>query len=95
MEMSEHEKTDPQTYYRPDKEKEWRKARPYGIDCKEDYSKPETHGMRVRLDGGTPDMIESQENWSEGCVEMGGGKEVVLSYSDGSVKESGTTGSGA
>ena len=40
-------------------------------------------------------MINSQEDWSEDCVEMDGGKEVVLSYSKGSVKESGTTGSGA
>ena len=51
--------------------------------------------MRVRLDGGTPDMIKSQGNWSEDCVEIDGGKEVVLSYSDGSVKDSGTIGSGA
>ena len=51
--------------------------------------------MRVRLGGGTPDMIKSQGDWSEDCAEMDGGKEVVLSYSGGSVKQSGTIGSGA
>ena len=40
-------------------------------------------------------MINSQGDWNENCVEMDGGKEVVLSYSDGSVKESGTIGPGA
>ena len=59
MEMAECEKTDPQMYYRPGKEAEWRKTRPYGVDYKEDYSKPKMHDMRVRLGGGTPDMIKS------------------------------------
>ena len=95
MDMAEHEENDPRTYYRPDKEKEWRKARPYGTDYKEDYSKPETHDIKVRLDGGALDEINSQGGWSENCVEMHGGKEVVISYSGGSVKESGAIGSGA
>ena len=51
--------------------------------------------MRVRLDGGAPDMITSQRDWSEDCVEMNGRKEVVLSYFGGSVKDSGAIGSGA
>ena len=52
MEMAEREENYPRTYYRPDKEKEWREARPYGTDYKEDYSTPKTHDMKVRLDGG-------------------------------------------
>ena len=51
--------------------------------------------MRVRLGGAAPDMVKSQGDWGEDCVEVDGGREVVLSYSDGSVKESGTIGSGA
>ena len=51
--------------------------------------------MRVRLDGGAPNMIKSQGDWSGDCAEMDGGREVVLSYSGGSVKDSGTIGSGA
>ena len=93
--MAEYERADPQKYYRPDKEEEWRKTHPYGIDYKGDYSKPETHDMRVRFDGGAPDMTRPKGDWGEDCAEMGGGKEVVLSYSGGSVKDSGTIGSGA
>ena len=51
--------------------------------------------MRVLPGGGAPVMIKSQGDWNEDCVEMDGGKEVVLSYSGGSVKDSGTIGSGA
>ena len=51
--------------------------------------------MQVRLDGGATDVVKSQGNWSDECVETEGGEEVVLTYPDGSVKESGTTGSGA
>ena len=51
--------------------------------------------MRVRLGGRARDMIKSQRDWNKDCVEMDDGKEVVLSYSDGSVKYSGTIGSGA
>ena len=40
-------------------------------------------------------MINSQGDWNENCVEMDGGKEVALSYSGGSVKESGAIASGA
>ena len=93
--MAERKKNDPQLHYRPGREKEWRTARPYGIDYKEDYSRPKTHDMKVCLDGGATDMIKSQENWSDECVETEGGKEVALTYSDGSVKENGTIGPGA
>ena len=40
-------------------------------------------------------MIKSQGDWNGDCAEMDGGKEVVLSYSGGPVKDSGTIGSGA
>ena len=40
-------------------------------------------------------MIQSQGDLNEDCVGMGNGKEVVLSYSDGSVKDSETSGPGA
>ena len=95
MVLAQREGADPQSYYRSDKEKEWRKARPCGIDYKEDYSKPKTHNMKVRLDGGAADMVKSQGDWSDDCVETEDGRQVVLSYSDGSVKYCGTTGSGA
>ena len=56
MDMVGREKTDTQLYYRPDKEKEWHAACPYGTDYKEDSSKPKTHEIKVRLDGGAVDM---------------------------------------
>ena len=88
--MTEYRKTGSQKYYRPKKENQWQQARPYSVDYKEDFVKPETHGTRVRLGGRTRDMIKSQGCWNEDCVEICGGKEVVVSYSDGSVKDSGT-----
>ena len=75
--------------------KEWRQTRPYGIDYKEDSSKPETYGMRVRLGGRKRDMVKPRGDWNGDCVEMEDGEEVVLSYSGGSTKDSGTIGSGA
>ena len=51
--------------------------------------------MKVRLDGGAADIIKSQGNWSEECAETEDGREVVLTYPDDSVKESGAIGSGA
>ena len=39
-------------------------------------------------------MIKSRGDWNEDCVKMEAEQEVVLSYSGGSVKDSGTTGSG-
>ena len=95
MDMAEREKTGTQLYYRPNREKEWRTARPYGIDYKGGFSRPKTHNMKVRLDGGATEMTKSQGNWSDECAETEDGQEVVLTYSDGSVKESGTIGSGA
>ena len=70
-----------------------RVARPYGIDYKEDSSKPDTHDLIVRL-GGTPDdLADSHGAWNEDCVEKEDGLDTVLSYSDGSVKDPGTAGS--
>ena len=73
----------------------WKTTRPYGIDYKEDSSKQATHDLKVRL-GGTPDdLIDSRGVWKENCVEKEDGLDTVLSYSAGSVKDSGRTGSGA
>ena len=57
----------------PDPETDWRYTRPHGTGYKEDFSKPETHDMLVRLDGETSDMIVSQGIWDKGCVEIEGG----------------------
>ena len=65
-------------YYRPKKERDWRHTRQYDIDYKEDSPKPETHDMRVRLDGGKRDLNESRGDWDEDCVDMENEKEVVL-----------------
>ena len=74
---------------------DWRTTRLYDIDYKEDLSKPHTHDLTVCL-GGTPgDLADSRGAWGENCVENGGGLDTALSYSDGSVKDSDTTGSGA
>ena len=51
--------------------------------------------MYVRLNGGTSDVTVSRGAWDKGCVQTEGGQGVVLSYSDGSVEDSGTIGSGA
>ena len=51
--------------------------------------------MEVRLDGEHSDLITSRATWDRNCTETTGGKEAVLSYSDGSVKYPGTIGSGA
>ena len=40
-------------------------------------------------------MVTSQGDWDEGCVIMGNEQGVVPSYSGGSLKDSGTIGSGA
>ena len=73
MDVAECRRTGAPKYYRPKKEKEWRQTQPYGIDYKEDSSKPKTHDMRVRLDGRTHDMIKSQGDWNEDCVGIGDG----------------------
>ena len=79
----------------PKNERDWRQTHPYSIDFNEDSSKPETHDMRVRLDGGKSDLIKSRGDWDEDCVDMENGQDVVFSNSGGSVKDSGATGSGA
>ena len=67
----------------PKKERDWRQTHPYGIGYNEDSSKPDTHEMCVRHDGGKRDLIKSRGYWDEDCVDMGNRKEVVLSYSGG------------
>ena len=51
--------------------------------------------MRVRLDGEKSDLSKLRGDWDEDCVGIGNGQGVALSYSGGSVKDSGTIGSGA
>ena len=73
----------------------WRTTRPYGIDYKEDSSKPHTHDFIVRLDGTPGDLTDSDWAWNANCVEHEDGLDPVLSYSGGSVKDPGAAGSGA
>ena len=47
-------------YYCPEPETDWRHARPYGTDSKEDSSREETHDMLMRLGDTTSDMTVSQ-----------------------------------
>ena len=51
--------------------------------------------MVVRLNGDDNDLVTSEGGWDNDCVERVHGKDVVISYSGGSVKESGEFGSGA
>ena len=81
--------------YNPKPEAEWRHTHPFGIDYKEGYSKKQTHDMSARPGGMTSDMTVSQGAWNKDCAETDDGQEVVLSYSGGLVKDSGTIGSGA
>ena len=76
-------------------EQKWREAHPFGIDCREDSSKPDTHKLVVRLDGTEEDLTDSNGTWDERCVEQEDGRGTVLSYSGGSMKDCGTIGSGA
>ena len=68
---------------------------PFGIDYREDSSKPDAHDPIVRLDGTARDLTDSGGTWGERCVGKEDGQDTVLSYSDGSMKDCGTTGSGA
>ena len=59
---------------------------------------PETEhpdGMIVHLDGDAEDLVTHEGAWDDKCVGRVEGEDVVLSYSDGPVKETGTSGSGA
>ena len=91
-----HDGGTPKDYY-PKSGTDLRHTHPYDIDYKEDSSREYTHATFVRPGGrgSTSDMTVSQGAWDKGCVETEGGQEVVLSYSDGSVKDSGTIESGA
>ena len=73
----------------------WESTRPFGIDHREDPAVEHPDGMLVRLDGTAADLTSHKGQWDENCVERIEGEDVVLSYSDGSVKEEGTLGSGA
>ena len=73
----------------------WRKTRPYGVNHREDPEVEHPNGMSVRLDGDAEDLATFDGGWDDKCVERVEGEDVVLSYSDGSVKEAGTFGSGA
>ena len=93
MAMSEDQHRAPKDYS-PAAHAKWRKARPYGINYREDSSKPGTHKLVVRLDGTEDDLTVSDWKWDVKCVEQEDGQDTVLSYSDGSMKDCGTIGSG-
>ena len=73
----------------------WKSSRPYGLDYQEDPAVDHSQGVTVQLDGGGSDLAIYDGQWGDACVEHVDGEGVVLSYSGGSVKESGTFGSGA
>ena len=72
----------------------WMATCPFGVDYREDSPKPDTHDFIVCLDGTANDLTDSKGTWDEKCVEKEDRQDTVLSYSDGSVKNSGTAGSG-
>ena len=92
--MSENQPRVPNDYY-PAAENEWRGTHPFGIDYREDSSKPDTHDLIVRLDDTARDLTDSSGTWDEKCIEKEDGQETVLSCLDGSVKDCGTARSGA
>ena len=57
MEMSENQYRAPKDYH-PVAENEWREARPFGIDYREDSSKPDTDDLIVCLDGTANDPTD-------------------------------------
>ena len=73
----------------------WAATRPFGINHREDPEAKHPDGMTVHLDYGTDDLTTHEGDWDDKCAKRVGGKDVVLSYSDGSVKEAGASGSGA
>ena len=58
MAMSETQHRAPKDYS-PAAHAEWREARPFGINYREDSSEPETHKLVVRLDGTESDLTVS------------------------------------
>ena len=81
-------------YYYPVVENKWQETRPFGIYYRENSSKPDTYHLSMRLDGTANDLTDSNGTWDEKCVEKEDGQDTFLSNSDGSVKDSGTVGSG-
>ena len=73
----------------------WRTTRPFGINHREDPQKKHPGGMTVHLDRNTVDLATHEGVWGDKCAERVEGEDVVLSYSDGSMKEAGSFGSGA
>ena len=51
--------------------------------------------MIANSGGGTDDLATHEGDWDDKCVEPVEGEDVVLSYSDGHLKEAGAFGSGA
>ena len=51
--------------------------------------------MIVHPGGGTDDLVTHEGDWDNKCVERVEGEDVVISYSDGPLKEAGAFGSGA
>ena len=92
--MSENQHTAPKDDY-PVAGDKWREARPFGIDYREDSSKPNTHKLIVRLDSTADDLTDSGGTWDEKCIEKEDGQDTVVSYSGGSMKDCGTVRSGA
>ena len=60
--------------YNPIPDAGWRHSRPYGINYKEDFSKPETRDMEVRLDGEHGDLTTSQGNGTATAPKTRAGK---------------------
>ena len=82
-------------HFSPAPETKWRESRPFGINYREDSSRPDTQSLVVRLDGTADGLTDSHGDWDKTCIEKYDGVDTVLSYSGGSVKDRGTTGSGA
>ena len=72
-----------------------RTTRPFGINHREDPQKDHPDEMTVHLGGNEEDLATHEGVWDDKSAERVEGGGVVLSYSDGSVKEAETFGSGA
>ena len=67
----------------------WKTTGPYGINHREDPQTEHPDGMIVHLDGNAEDLATHGGVWDDKCVERVEGENVILSYSDGSVKGGG------
>ena len=72
----------------------WAATRPFGINHREDPETEYPDGITVHLDGDTEDLAPHEGVRDDKCVGRVEGGDVVLSYSEGPVKEVGTFGSG-